>query len=203
MVHQFRGNGETFNSRPHMEVDGAKGSGAGRAKAFQLTTSHGGRLIPILVRAQNVPFNSRPHMEVDNCAISSSEISRTFQLTTSHGGRHRTDIIFLKRITLSTHDLTWRSTNIGIVFWGGGRLSTHDLTWRSTLIQMQRRPSAGFQLTTSHGGRPDSDSGIDTSTFLSTHDLTWRSTATTRQTRRGSDAFNSRPHMEVDPQRQA
>ena len=87
MVHQFRGNGETFNSRPHMEVDGAKGSGAGRAKAFQLTTSHGGRLIPILVRAQNVPFNSRPHMEVDNCAISSSEISRTFQLTTSHGGR--------------------------------------------------------------------------------------------------------------------
>ena len=47
-----------------MEVDGAKGSGAGRAKAFQLTTSHGGRLIPILVRAQNVPFNSRPHMAV-------------------------------------------------------------------------------------------------------------------------------------------
>ncbi len=109
MVHQFRGNGETFNSRPHMEVDGAKGSGAGRAKAFQLTTSHGGRLIPILVRAQNVPFNSRPHMEVDNCAISSSEISRTFQLTTSHGGRqqislffHRVRIFFINLYTNNT-----------------------------------------------------------------------------------------------------
>ena len=102
---------------------------------FQLTTSHGGRLLRsarICTRTES--FNSRPHTEVD-CTAPELSVHRA----------------------LSTHDLTRRSTcltiqkkNSGtpfnsrphtevdcclICFYYIDKLSTHDLTRRSTLIR--------------------------------------------------------------------
>ena len=77
--------------------------------------------------------------------------------------------------TLSTHDLTRRSTALGSVRAFELVLSTHDLTRRSTMPQRSEITTTIFQLTTSHGGRPFS-----------------------RSMPASSASFNSRPHTEVD-----
>ena len=101
---------ESFNSRPHKEVDSI-------------------RLKPCNPRK---PFNSRPHKEVDNFLCSKIVIDMVFQFTTSQGGRpiqcaldqidspfnsrpHKevdpmTDLPPLQCRQLSIHDLTRRST---------------------------------------------------------------------------------------------
>ena len=121
-------------------------------------------------------FNSRPHTEVDG-DVSCTPLNRS----------------------LSTHDLTRRSTS-----WKQSNnpmlcLSTHDLTRRSTVIAETEKPgflsfnsrphtevdasrdfvrsfSVVFQLTTSHGGRRLFRLLSILRYHLSTHDLTRRST---------------------------
>ena len=122
----------SFNSRPHMEVDGSTDCRPHEAGSF----------------------NSRPHMEVDDSLSLNCFSLMHFQLTTSHGGRLLRAGEQICDIALSTHDLTWRSTLCGVL--------------------------------------------LCISVVLSTHDLTWRSTCTTRCSEVGTRTFNSRPHMEVD-----
>ena len=143
----------SFNSRPHTEVDRATvifSSYSARLSThdltrrstpditrwnimdvFQLTTSHGGRLIRLCSSSIRLAFQlttshgGRPsywHIKYSD---------KAFQLTTSHGGRH-----FSRQRT--EHRLV---------------LSTHDLTRRSTRILKKPMCSKFFQLTTSHGGR--------------------------------------------------
>ena len=100
-------------------------------RAFQLTTSRRGRPLS----AQNIQnpkyFNSRPHEEVDSIALS---IWATY--------------------SISTHDLTKRSTNIVVYQW---------------FLKI-------FQLTTSRRGRRCTLLKGGLGYIISTHDLTKRST---------------------------
>ena len=143
-------------------------------------------------------FNSRPHKEVDS-------------------GQYRTEC---KRIYLSTHDLTRRSTirsdihsrgrssfnsrphkevdTLDIHSSTGEGLSTHDITRRSTVVachNFTERILSTHDLTR-RSTLPD---------FihyevqkLSTHDLTRRSTSAGGSQRASRVSFNSRPHKEVD-----
>ena len=77
----------SFNSRPLKEVDqGLPDAGAGE-KAFQFTTSQGGRLGAEMVTSADVDFQfttsqgGRPDYRV------SQDTGITFQFTTSQGGR--------------------------------------------------------------------------------------------------------------------
>ena len=164
-------------------------------------------------------FNSRPREEVDILGITDRRVRQLFQLTTSQGGRPE-----------------WRLGKIG-----KSSLSTHDLTRRSTLFTGKLWQDREFQLTTSRGGRPRpfrsgpffthfnsrpheevdaEDPKHNSGNCISTHDLTRRSTVTSCNTEkeieisthdltRRSTAthffillilnhFNSRPHEEVD-----
>ena len=103
------------------------------AYAFQLTTSRGGRHnSPAFKNRLPVEhFNSRPHEEVDDGCTAICIRHTTFQLTTSRGGRplrHNPGPKFLS-------------------------ISTHDLTRRSTGRNRSRSRKEIFQLTTSQGGR--------------------------------------------------
>ena len=122
----------------------------------------------------------------------------TFQLTTSRRGRLRIIICFTTRTSVSTHDLTKRSTIIVISVSSFLHVSTHDLTKRSTTVTVNTAEII----------------------VVSTHDLTKRSTleqqvatlgaevfqlTTSRRGRqylvvvfRDLTGFNSRPHEEVD-----
>ena len=120
-----------FNSRPHKEVDSLLRRPSSISDVFQLTTSQGGRL------------NSSGLLAM----------SFIFQLTTSQGGRHKggllhnfclyfnsrphkeVDVIYRfdgDFYSISTHDLTRRSTAIVFSPPSGLTISTHDLTRRST-----------------------------------------------------------------------
>ena len=78
----------------------------------------------------------------------------TFQLTTSRRGRQEPFVPTDSSGTISTHDLTKRSTDAGSAGADYYGISTHDLTKRSTTIV------------------GDSDLVLN----ISTHDLTKRST---------------------------
>ena len=128
---------------------GVKSSGT----AFQLTTSQGGRQRAAVKRM----------------------LSNFFQLTTSQGGRRGGDTVLTMQTSLSTHDLTRRSTrretrrNFPVSSFNSrphkevdrsglpegirGTLSTHDLTRRSTIAFKEDDTLLAFQLTTSQGGR--------------------------------------------------
>ena len=78
----------SFNSRPHKEVDIKRYRRKRSLDAFQLTTSQGGRLF-LQIHPENIlcPFNSRPHKEVDMIRSTCIRCITAFQLTTSQGGR--------------------------------------------------------------------------------------------------------------------
>ena len=146
------------------------------SKAFQLTTSHGGRhMKERLATTHNETFNSRPHTEVDmerhealmdDLKLSTHDLTR--RSTREDSGRDRSR-------SLSTHDLTRRSTSkerlqklkitsfnsrphtevdeIDLLSYPIRVLSTHDLTRRSTYWTDFDFMAENFQLTTSHGGR--------------------------------------------------
>ena len=120
-----------FNSRPHKEVDFYFCNSITVIVPFQLTTSQGGRL----------PWQNKKH------------IMKLFQLTTSQGGRHpgkiftfyilyfnsrphkEVDIAYensCHSFSISTHDLTRRSTHVVVSISATACISTHDLTRRST-----------------------------------------------------------------------
>ena len=123
-------------------------------KIFQLTTSQGGRL-------------SLP---------SASKRTQFFQLTTSQGGRPDDPAQTAKNFTLSTHDLTRRSTHVFYAKLPVIHLSTHDLTRRSTSCA-----AVPFLCSSSFNSRPHKEVDQLHSEHmgcrkLSTHDLTRRST---------------------------
>ena len=99
-----------------------------------------------------------------------------FQLTTSRGGRQLPDVDYKIVFNFSTHDLSWRSTNLFHLNSLLKTFSTHDLSWRSTYSTTEQMNSAIFQLTTSRGGRHI------------VHDNRQKSNV----------IFNSRPLVEVD-----
>ena len=122
---------------------------------FQLTTSQGGRPMPLSPLCVVLYFNSRPREEVDSLISS----------------------LLLRYISISTHDLTRRSTR------------------KQTIYNNLERI---FQLTTSRGGRPAACYCSWYSSYISTHDLTKRSTLVFFRLLMLGIYFNSRPHEEVD-----
>ena len=121
---------------------------------FQLTTSRRGR--PCLKKAKTVRkyFNSRPHEEVDI----GIPLSTVYLSISTHDLTKRSTLAsssWLYPSSISTHDLTKRSTFFRCLFSVYINISTHDLTKRST-NSMNRSP---FFL------------------LISTHDLTKRSTS--------------------------
>ena len=120
---------------------------------FQLTTSRRGR------QAVQQSFNK----------------TIIFQLTTSRRGRPLTNLLQSLNTTISTHDLTKRSTMACNLYNNDGYISTHDLTKRSTFKINQLIGDDTFQLTTSRRGRLQITINKNVSLY-----------------------FNSRPHEEVD-----
>ena len=87
----------------------------------------------------------------------SMDLENIFQLTTSRGGRQSGNLDIADYKLFSTHDLSWRSTSM---VYGHGRnvfFSTHDLSWRSTEVLLSDPEPGIFQLTTSRGGRQESE----------------------------------------------
>ena len=125
-----------------------------------------------------------------------------------------------RNMSISTHDLTKRSTLKECVEQGGVLISTHDLTKRSTrLLRESLLMIMLFQLTTSRRGRQKSAEYWSINTHfnsrpheevdckkgvtwkpsvISTHDLTKRSTYRLCLYTLRQRYFNSRPHEEVD-----
>ena len=127
----------------------------GATPAFQLTTSQGGRLSCSQVcTLPNMYFNSRPHEEVDKFLIANAEKKKGFQLTTSRRGRRGIAPMWKAHDSVSTHDLTKRSTHHLSNTDHIDRVSTHDLSKRSTVGTIGRKTAVAFQLTTSRRGRP-------------------------------------------------
>ena len=126
-----------FNSRPHEEVDASFQTQYGLRLSFQLTTSRGGRPASLLARhvivnisthdltrrstsrlllllVFQLHFNSRPHEEVDSVTPDQAGDGKIFQLTTSRRGRRDRAGSGILPDSISTHDLTKRSTKINI-----------------------------------------------------------------------------------------
>ena len=120
-----------------------------------------------------------------------------FQLTTSRRGRPAYCCATSLDISVSTHDLTKRSTHASNSSAGICIVSTHDLTKRSTWKEGTISPLKKFQLTTSRRGRRHSRTGKK---------ITEKFQLTTSRRGRPDIAlpltvyarFNSRPHEEVD-----
>ena len=123
-------------------------------------------------------------------------------------------------MTLSTHDLTRRSTTYPIKLSHVGHLSTHDLTrrstrstamQRSTVMPFNSRPhtevdhcelfgfdnTEHFQLTTSHGGRRNRLHQMENVLSFNSRPHT-EVDHCAHENQTGTNSFNSRPHTEVD-----
>ena len=125
---------------------------------FQFTTSHGGRLAPVISSAKS-------------CA---------FQFTTSHGGRLMSCPIFCRTCGLSIHDLTRRSTRAPCPRTPTKRFqftTSHGGRPEGEPVSLEYLV---FQFTTSHGGRQPEVQSSNSIHILSIHDLTRRSTSGTR-----------------------
>ena len=99
-----------------------------------------------------------------------------FQLTTSRRGRRGIAPMWKAHDSVSTHDLTKRSTHHLSNTDHIDRVSTHDLSKRSTVGTIGRKTAVTFQLTTSRRGRHTPGRSFFSPTT----------------------SFNSRPHEEVD-----
>ena len=121
---------QTFNSRPHKEVDMDK----------------------LERQLMEGPFNSRPHKEVDGHSRSAPEMGEPFN-SRPHKEVDQNYRYPFDQSHLSIHDLTRRSTDDVISIHPLSCLSIHDLTRRST-TQLSPLPfPRSFQFTTSQGGR--------------------------------------------------
>ena len=165
---------------------------------FQLTTSRRGRQNLRLMRIIYLEyFNSRPHEEVDKKLVGLDVYCIHF----NSRPHEEVDKRIRKRtnaVTISTHDLTKRSTAAMSTLTDQQDISTHDLTKRSTgQLTAVAMHSATFQLTTSRRGRQVSNE-------LKEYEEEFQLTTS----RRGRlqlfsigpvlHYFNSRPHEEVD-----
>ena len=100
--------------------------------------------------------------------------------------------------SISTHDLTRRSTTTAIFYFKTLSISTHDLTRRST--QYFSDASFYVNISTHDLTRRSTDTfpNIIATIYISTHDLTRRSTLLQVLLQTSHSHFNSRPHKEVD-----
>ncbi len=87
------------------------------SKTFQLTTSRRGRQSDRGRPGSERRFNSRPHEEVDLLKMVYGIPLRMFQLTTSRRGRLCFASSKLSALSVSTHDLTKRSTGLYGIIW--------------------------------------------------------------------------------------
>ena len=85
-----------------------------------------------LTGSEPINFNSRTHVECDPLR-GTAGTSKTFQLTHSRGVRR--DEMFMKYMNgeISTHALTWSTTNAFKYLWRHEKISTHALTWSTTI----------------------------------------------------------------------
>ena len=166
---------DDFNSRPHEEVDWARGGTLTLGGIFQLTTSRRGRRL-------------KKHFS-RNTAI--------FQLTTSRRGRLNADFNAARNIAISTHDLTKRSTQMK---GKNPQEEIFQLTTSRRGRQYRRRWYEwvlAFQLTTSRRGRHYGLGSFE-SGFAFQLTTSRRGRLLTARQRYGFRHFNSRPHEEVD-----
>ena len=122
-----------------------------------------------------------------------------FQLTTSRRGRRGIAPMWKAHDSVSTHDLTKRSTHHLSNTDHIDRVSTHDLSKRSTVGTIGRKTAVTFQLTTSRRGRhtPGRSFFSPTTSFNSRpHEEV--DTLRTPSALSATVCFNSRPHEEVD-----
>ena len=143
---------------------------------FQLTTSRRGRRTHGKNGIRRIVFQLTTSRRGRQRVTEELAALHNFQLTTSRRGRLLKLNNKYYRETLSTHDLTQRSTESSKRSVSFCILSTHDLTQRST------SPDPADSMA------PD----------LSTHDLTQRSTESSKRSLSFCKTFNSRPHAEVD-----
>ena len=120
-----------FNSRPHEEVDEHDAVSYNNAGSFQLTTSRRGRPVGCLQRIQLF----------------------LFQLTTSRRGRLQWHIVFLCDLVFQLTTSRRGRQQLIILLGFSISISTHDLTKRSTAKLAQQDAAKLFQLTTSRRGR--------------------------------------------------
>ena len=166
---------DTFNSRPHKEVDCRRVNTSGCSFIFQFTTSQGGRhgrkvgdsigqtlSIHDLTRRSTAflsPFYKNMHLSIHDLTRRSTKttwlpfVTSTFQFTTSQGGRLENDDITSCVYLLSIHDLTRRSTRYRFC-----QIYLHIFQFTTSqggrrLLLSHRCHSMSFQFTTSQGGR--------------------------------------------------
>ena len=167
---------QAFNSRPHKEVDSSRNFFTRHNTSFQFTTSQGGRR----GHYSDTPMGTLFQFTTSQGGRQSDQfwvcIGGTFQFTTSQGGRLAELFGNATTYVLSIHDLTRRSTE------------KTGYSWNRVV----------FQFTTSQGGRLFCHCRFRYFFNLSIHDLTRRSTSALPQSQDCQDAFNSRPHKEVD-----
>ncbi len=85
--------------------------------------------------------------------------------------------MWIPRMWISTHALTWRATGYRQYDCDPLKISTHALTWRATAARGGKRQAVR----------------------ISTHALTWRATACPTCRLQHRSNFYPRPHMEGDP----
>ena len=144
-----------FNSRPHKEVDCAVSY---ISLLIDLSIHDLTRRSTFLVSTifdRIISFNSRPHKEVDHLPLYNRRHSGTFQFTTSQGGRPRSVLV---GVTLQTPFNSRPHKEV----------DNHQ-----ALCQLC---FSVFQFTTSQGGRRATGDEFEDLRQLSIHDLTRRST---------------------------
>ena len=216
----------SFNSRPHEEVDAIPAVVRASVCTFQFTTSRRGRPVCCSFWPPKSSFNSRPHEEVDLGDQAIYIVPQPFN-SRPHEEVDQATEDMLKKLDLSIHDLTKRST---CRLW---KQLARGFSFNSRPheeVDLVRAVGGGnmafFQFTTSRRGRPGQaeQKNIQTLSFnsrpheevdnissyflplicLSIHDLTKRSTFPGIYQEHHTVPFNSRPHEEVDqlePQR--
>ena len=120
-------------------------------------------------------FNSRPHEEVDNRYIALRYMLFYFNSRPHEEVDLQGYITIIRQVYFNSrpHEEvdSYRPVNSKIY-----SISTHDLTKRSTIVAILAASFQIFQLTTSRRGRPNREIAVQYIFSISTHDLTKRST---------------------------
>ena len=131
--------------------------------------------------------------------FASAFCTATFQLTTSHGGRPSPGSpapSYLFPFNSRPHTEVDSFSCIACL--NCMPFNSRPHTEVDDPLMPKVRLHSTFQLTTSHGGRPDAILFSIRHINLSTHDLTRRSTPRSIRHSCACGSFNSRPHTEVD-----
>ena len=188
----------SFNSRPHKEVDEV--SEVTEQELIELSTHD------LTRRSTKSPFKVRKPVDLSThdltrrstiCRELKSVVASTFQLTTSQGGRR----VSMESIQISTSFNSRPHKEVDTLAWRNPLaryLSTHDLTRRSTPSRNAVCPYLYFQLTTSQGGRLFRTESTDLHLIFQLTTSQGGRLLPAVTVAEVEDAFNSRPHKEVD-----